>query len=52
VVLGLAIGLYVVEFIADKVPVDNIWDVIHTFIRPPAASCWLPRWATCGGLEG
>ena len=38
VVLGLAIGLYVVEFIADKVPyVDNIWDVIHTFIRPPAA---------------
>ncbi|HSC77124.1 MAG TPA: DUF4126 domain-containing protein [Candidatus Acidoferrales bacterium] len=38
VVLGLAIGLYLVEFIADKVPyVDNIWDVVHTFIRPPAA---------------
>ncbi len=38
VVLGLAIGLYVVEFIADKVPyVDNVWDVVHTFIRPPAA---------------
>lgn len=38
VVLGLAIALYVVEFVADKVPyVDNIWDVIHTFIRPPAA---------------
>ncbi|HXE74052.1 MAG TPA: DUF4126 domain-containing protein [Candidatus Xenobia bacterium] len=37
-VLGLAIGLYVVEFVADKVPyVDNIWDVVHTFIRPPAA---------------
>ncbi len=38
VVLGLAIGLYVVEFIADKIPyVDNIWDIVHTFIRPPAA---------------
>ncbi len=38
VVLGVAIGLYVVEFIADKVPyVDNVWDVVHTFIRPPAA---------------
>ena len=37
-VLGLAIGLYVVEFVADKVPyVDSVWDVIHTFIRPPAA---------------
>ncbi len=38
VVLGLAFGLYVIEFVADKVPyVDNFWDVIHTFIRPPAA---------------
>ncbi len=38
VVLGIAIALYVIEFVADKVPyVDNVWDVIHTFIRPPAA---------------
>jgi hypothetical protein len=37
-VLGIAIALYVIEFIADKIPyVDNVWDVIHTFIRPPAA---------------
>ena len=37
-VLGIAIALYVIEFVADKVPyVDNIWDVVHTFIRPPAA---------------
>jgi hypothetical protein len=39
VVLGVAITLYAVEFVADKVPyVDNVWDVIHTFIRPPAAA--------------
>ena len=38
VVMGAAITLYVVEFVADKIPyVDNVWDVIHTFIRPPAA---------------
>ena len=38
-VLGAAIALYVIEFIADKVPyVDNLWDVIHTFVRPAAAA--------------
>ncbi len=38
VVLGLAIALYVIEFVADKVPYfDSVWDVVHTFIRPPAA---------------
>jgi Domain of unknown function (DUF4126) len=39
VVLGIAIALYVVEFFADKIPyLDNVWDLIHTFIRPPAAA--------------
>jgi hypothetical protein len=39
VILILAIVLYIVEFFADKVPyVDTVWDVIHTFIRPPAAA--------------
>ena len=39
VVLGIAITLFVVEFIADKVPyVDTAWDAVHTFIRPPAAA--------------
>ncbi len=39
VVLGVALVLYAIEFIADKIPyVDNVWDVIHTFIRPPAAA--------------
>jgi hypothetical protein len=39
IVLVVATALYVVEFVADKIPyVDNIWDVVHTFIRPPAAA--------------
>lgn len=38
-VLGLAIALYAIEFLADKIPiVDTIWDAIHTVIRPPAAA--------------
>jgi hypothetical protein len=39
VVLGLAVALFVIEFVADKVPyVDSVWDAVHTFIRPPAAA--------------
>jgi hypothetical protein len=38
-VLGLAVTLYLVEFVADKIPlVDNVWDAIHTVVRPPAAA--------------
>lgn len=38
-VIGLAGFLYIVEFIADKIPaVDSIWDAIHTFIRVPAGA--------------
>ena len=38
-VLGIAILLFVIEFIADKIPyVDSAWDAVHTFIRPPAAA--------------
>jgi Domain of unknown function (DUF4126) len=34
-VIGLALVLYLVEFVADKVPwVDTLWDTVHTFIRP------------------
>src|SRR6266404_22282 len=37
--LGIAIALYLVEFLADKILYfDTIWDAIHTFIRPPAAA--------------
>ncbi len=38
-VLGIAILLFVIEFVADKIPyVDSAWDAVHTFIRPPAAA--------------
>jgi uncharacterized membrane protein len=34
-IIGIAGVLYVVEFVADKIPwVDSIWDSIHTLIRP------------------
>ena len=34
-VIGAAIVLYLVEFVADKVPwVDSLWDAVHTVIRP------------------
>ena len=34
-VIGIAIGCYLVEFAADKVPwVDTAWDAVHTVIRP------------------
>lgn len=38
-VIGVALVLYVIEFVADKVPyIDSTWDVIHTFIRVPAGA--------------
>ncbi len=38
-IIGLAGALYLVEFVADKIPVvDSVWDAIHTFIRIPAGA--------------
>jgi len=38
-VIGIAAALYLVEFLADKAPiVDSAWDVVHTFVRAPAAA--------------
>ena len=38
-VLGIAGVLYLVEFLADKIPyIDSVWQAIHTFISPPAAA--------------
>jgi len=32
-------ALYLIEFVADKIPtVDHVWDVIHTLIRPAAGA--------------
>jgi Domain of unknown function (DUF4126) len=48
-VLGIAATLYLIEFFADKIPyVDTIWDVIHSFIRPPAAA--LLAYASTGAV--
>jgi hypothetical protein len=50
VVMGLALALFVIEFIADKIPyVDSVWDAVHTFIRPPAAA-FLSYSAFAGGV--
>ena len=38
-VLMVAGIVYVIEFFADKIPwVDNLWDSVHTFIRPLGAA--------------
>lgn len=43
-VLATVAVLYLVEFIADKIPaVDHVWDAIHTFVRPAAGA--LVGWA-------
>ncbi|NQT95262.1 MAG: DUF4126 domain-containing protein, partial [Candidatus Omnitrophica bacterium] len=34
-VIAIAVLLFLIEFVADKIPaVDSAWDAIHTFIRP------------------
>jgi hypothetical protein len=38
-VIGAAAAMFLVEFVADKVPgVDSVWDTIQTFIRIPAGA--------------
>jgi hypothetical protein len=49
-VIVVAACLYLVEFVADKVPVvDTIWDAVHTFVRIPAAA--LLGFAALTGLQ-
>jgi Domain of unknown function (DUF4126) len=34
-VIGVALVLYLIEFVADKVPwFDSLWDTVHTVVRP------------------
>jgi hypothetical protein len=34
-VIGFALALYLVEFVADKIPwFDSLWDAVHTIVRP------------------
>ncbi|MCC7306735.1 MAG: DUF4126 domain-containing protein [Acidobacteria bacterium] len=50
VIIGIAGGLYIVEFFADKIPyVDSVWDVIHTFIRVPAGA--IVAWAAVSDMD-
>ena len=60
-ILGLAAVLFVVEFLADKIPaVDSAWDGIQTFIRIPAGALLAalalgdhdPAWMAAAGLLG
>ncbi len=38
-IIGIAGGLYLIEFFADKIPyLDSVWDLVHTFIRVPAGA--------------
>jgi Domain of unknown function (DUF4126) len=38
-IIALAVSLYVIEFVADKIPVvDSVWDAVHTFVRVPAGA--------------
>src|SRR5262245_29071138 len=61
-IIGVAAALYLVEFVADKIPLfDVIWNALHTFVRVPvgallaynATSQLAPGWqlaaATAGG---
>jgi hypothetical protein len=38
-IIGAALAMYVVEFVADKIPwFDSAWDAVHTVIRPAGAA--------------
>ena len=45
-VIAVASVMFLIEFVTDKIPyVDNLWDSIHTVVRPAIAS-------TIGGVYG
>jgi len=38
-VIGACLVLFLIEFVADKIPVfDLLWNALHTFVRPPIAA--------------
>jgi hypothetical protein len=38
-IIGAALALFAIEFLADKVPAfDLIWNALHTFVRVPVAT--------------
>jgi hypothetical protein len=39
VTLAVLLGLYLLEFFADKIPgLDHVWDIVHTVVRPVAGA--------------
>jgi len=60
-VMVAAIVLYIIEFVADKIPfVDSMWDALHTVIRPAAGALLAygtvahadPQWQVVAALAG
>jgi hypothetical protein len=50
-VLAVAIGMFLLEFLADKIPLlDSLWDAAHTVIRPVGAT--LVGYALAGDVAG
>jgi len=60
-VIAAAASLFIIEFVADKIPfVDSVWDAIHTVIRPAAGALLAygvagsvdPQWQAVAVLAG
>src|SRR5687767_10640522 len=60
-VMSAAAAMFVVEFVADKIPlIDTLWDTIHTVIRPAAGALLAygmvgdvdPQWQVIAALAG
>src|ERR1700741_5553401 len=52
VIIGAAIAMYLIEFVADKIPwLDSLWDAVHTVIRPIGGGM-VAGGAPGGGLPG
>jgi hypothetical protein len=60
-VIVVAAALYLIEFVADKIPwIDSVWDGIHTVIRPLAGALLAygmvgsvdPQWQVLAALAG
>jgi hypothetical protein len=61
VFLGASTVMFLVEFLADKIPgLDSLWDVVHTVIRIPAGAALAaavfggdePTWAAIAAILG
>ncbi len=52
-VLAVAVAMFAIEFVVDKVPwLDSTWDVVHTVVRPAIAGVLGVNFAEADGLSG